>query len=799
MAPGLPILRCAIRHKSKRDNQKPSFLTVNKDLMFVFVRALFERRIPQILGIYIGAGWGLVQFVDFLTEQYPISPEWTHVTLLGLALLIPSVLLFAWNHGRPGRDEWQPSEKVGIPVNLVIMVVIFLVAFDRADLKAVASRQTRTDEAGNQVEITVPAEGRRTRLAVFNFDTPSPDTATAWLQYGLPLGVSGDLSQNIFVDVRPSAYFREKLRQLGYADELNLPLNVKRKIAEESHLPYFTDGDVSRSGEVIQVALALYETTTGGLVSRRTFEHTDPFQLIDAITASLIDDLGVPKTKAAAPDLPVAEVLTASVPAFREYMNGLIALQIRDDWAGATSAVRKSVEIDPSFAFGYAALHNLLLLGNQATASMAPLQKAMDNLYRLPERMQYDVKAEYYMMMEDKDKAFAVAELKTEVFPHDISAWLLLAQFQTLRNQKREVIASYDTILRLDPSQHEYRREIGKLYEELGDFDKALSYYTQYAERFATNPDAFIPLARLMRLRGKRGDAKASYEKVLVLSPGNVEGTIGLGLLAQDTGDYRGALRLFESALEQSRTPADRARALSELARHYELRGQLRRSLEYMEQGIREISQFQPGFAVATAKLSSIEDYVEAGQSGKAEQIMREVRAELQPPFDGFSALGEAEFHIGQERWSEAETAVTRLEQSLRTHGFQFLESAIAYYRARIAEGQGNCRQATELYERASALEPTRISAHIDIGRCYLALSQPQQAIAHIEQTLVTHPHHPRGNYEIALAYLAVGNRDKAREHLQRAIDAWQDADPEFDWAVRARNKLQELRAAGSE
>jgi hypothetical protein len=53
------------------------------------------------------------------------------------------------------------------------------------------------------------------------------------------------------------------------------------------------------------------------------------------------------------------------------------------------------VEVDPTFAHGWLSLHNIYLLGNQAQKSMPPLQKAMDNLYRLPERTQFDVKVEY--------------------------------------------------------------------------------------------------------------------------------------------------------------------------------------------------------------------------------------------------------------------------------------------------------------------------------------------------------------------------------------------------------------------
>jgi len=192
-------------------------------------------------------------------------------------------------------------------------------------------------------------------------------------------------------------------------------------------------------------------------------------------------------------------------------------------------------------------------------------------------------------------------------------------------------------------------------------------------------------------------------------------------------------------------------------------------------------------------KLNSIGDYMRAGQQADAQRILREVSSQLQAPFNVFSALGEAELEVEAKQWSRADTAVVRLEQGMETHGFEMVRAAVVHSRARIAEGRGNCGSAIPLYEQKLALEPLDVGVHVAIGRCYLALNQPQRAIEHIEQTLARLPHHPRGNYEVGLAYLAAGNRAKAREHLQRAVHAWANADPGFEWAAKARSKLREV------
>ncbi len=39
------------------------------------VKDLLSRRVPQILGIYLAISWGIVEFVGFLVDRFPVSPH----------------------------------------------------------------------------------------------------------------------------------------------------------------------------------------------------------------------------------------------------------------------------------------------------------------------------------------------------------------------------------------------------------------------------------------------------------------------------------------------------------------------------------------------------------------------------------------------------------------------------------------------------------------------------------------------------------------------------------------------------
>ena len=623
---------------------------------------------------------------------------------------------------------------------------------------------------------------------------PAGDSASNWLRFALPLGVNADLAQSMFVDVRPSAVFREKLRQLKITPDMNVPVALKRQLAEEQHLPYFTDGLITRNGEQITLNLGLYESAQGKQIAQHAFTGTDLFSLIDEVAAALRKSLELPETKDAR-DLRVSDVLTTSVPAFRSFSDGITEIQARDGWASALPQLEKAVEIDPQFAQAQLTLHSAYVLANQANKSMPPLQKAMDYEYRLPERTRYDMRAEYFMMKQDKEKAYAVAKMKVQLYPEDLSAYALLAQFQRMRRERAGLIESFKKMLELDPSQQELVRQIGTEYESQAQFDSALHYYSRYAELFPARKEPFIAMAGVYRLRGEPEQARANYTKALVSAPGDMSARLGLGAISMITGEFDAARKQYEDALSEARTPDERSRAAESLAAHYEQRGQFNKAITYRRQALEESRKLQSPLMVDMQQLSNLGLYVRAGRVAEAQAVHKSIVAHLQPPFTVFGALGEMEIALELRQPEAAAKAVESVDQGIKTVGFDLLNVSVVRARARLAELGGNCEEAIKHLQQQLALEPNSLGVPAEMARCYRTLGQIQTAIEHAQKTLKVRPFDGRANYEIALDYLANNDRTKALEHLRRAVQVWSDADPTYTLAADAKKKLRELEA----
>ena len=64
-----------------------------------------------------------------------------------------------------------------------------------------------------------------------------------------------------------------------------------------------------------------------------------------------------------------------------------------------------------------------------------------------------------------------------------------------------------------------------------------------------------------------------------------------------------------------------------------------------------------------------------------------------------------------------------------------------------------------------------------------------------MQKLLAIHPYWPEEIYEMGLVYADWGKNDKALEYLKKAQSIWEDADTDYEPAMKAREKLAEMEA----
>jgi tetratricopeptide (TPR) repeat protein/TolB-like protein len=758
------------------------------------LKELLKRRVPQILGIYLGISWAIVEAVGFLVDRYLLSTYLVDLSIVILLSLIPSVLILAYFHGAPGRDEWTMPEKVGIPANLLVCAGLVAFLFSGKDLGAATTTVTLEDEEGQAIERVIPKTEFRKKVVIFPFENASGDSTLDWLQYGLPLGVFADLRQDMFVTATDGLLLREQMTEAGYADGLGMPTSLMRSIARDAHIDRFVTGTIAGADGDMSVTMVLHDAGRGRVVDERTLNGTDVFELIDSMSVQLKHGLEVPdRHLEEVEDLPISEIQTNSLGAYRSSVAGYIALVLRRDWATAALHFERAVAEDPTYASAQHSLFQVYAFSNRAQEGIAPMQAAMQHIYRLPELEQFDVKSDYYFTRQDYGKALAVYTMRVELYPDDIEGRQVLAQIHLIQDRKDEAVSEYLKILEIDPEQYDVLRQLGTVYESQGKFEEALRYYEAYAEQFPDDGASFAAIGDLHSNIGNHEQAKESYDKALLVDPNDVGVMVRQAAIEWDLGDFERAEAQLEEALDVARTPEDLMTVYEGFRAYHESQGQLERAIEYEHLAQTQREQFMPPFASIVSRFRSLGIYVAAGHADRAYETLEAVRAELTPPWDGFIPMGELSVYLELEEPDSAARALEGVGSLVQAFQLNMLMPFVYNARGRVHEMRGEYERAIEAYEQGLELDPSDESIYEELGRCYRELGDLDEARAQIWKTLTIRPYDATAHYEMALVEAELGETESAIEHLRTALDVWSEADPAFEPAQRARAKLAEL------
>ena len=111
------------------------------------------------------------------------------------------------------------------------------------------------------------------------------------------------------------------------------------------------------------------------------------------------------------------------------------------------------------------------------------------------------------------------------------------------------------------------------------------------------------------------------------------------------------------------------------------------------------------------------------------------------------------------------------------------------------AELSGDYDAAVRHYRRQMELDRSRTGVYTDIGRVLRLSGDLPAAARELATALRLRPSNANARYELALVHQQAGRASDAVAELRRALETWQDAEPEYARAARAREALDRLLA----
>ena len=95
-----------------------------------FLRELVRRKVPSLVGLYLAAGWGLLEFTDWATGRFELPVSLQDGVVVTWAVLLPLVTGMAWRWGAGGASSSarspSPTNPVAQPASPSVAVLPFV-------------------------------------------------------------------------------------------------------------------------------------------------------------------------------------------------------------------------------------------------------------------------------------------------------------------------------------------------------------------------------------------------------------------------------------------------------------------------------------------------------------------------------------------------------------------------------------------------------------------------------------------------------------------------------------------------
>lgn len=760
-----------------------------------FFNDLWDRRFFQFLATYVGVCWGVLQFLQFACTRYGWESAIIDKFLLIAAIMLPSVIVFIYNHGRAGDDDWKPYEKYLIPINAIVALgaTFFISSAGAAEENKITYETEQiiiTDDEGEEIKRNVPVTKSSATILLFPIENKKSDASIEWLRYA-PSLLAHELSQDVRISTVSPFSLRYEYANYDYQLTDDIPVGSKVKIAKDNLANYFISSSLVPDPAGLKMDVSLYNTEDGTIRLQKSYTGKDIFTIYDMmskdVNASIFDINYFEKE--GVPDLPASNLITGNEKALKLYLESRLKGN-GNDTAGPIELMEKAVKEDPKCAYCYAFLGQVYSVTDIAKAQES-MKKAMANSSSISEKQQFYIKYYNYAVNLKPDKGEKLLYLWKSLYPNDKAPYNLIMDRLILKRYYNEAIKVGEEAVERGHSGS-ILPKLADLSIKTNDLDGAKKYLEKYAELYPSKAKENTMLGDIYIKTGELDKAKKLFEDMSILS-GNDSGIfVKLSKLSQNLGKHEDALAYFDEAYNSAGQKSDSLEIQNEVAKYYLRLGQAKKALEEASSMEKEYRKILPPLVVNSQvwlQLGPMYQFADSIEAFNKEIPLRFPNQDPQSDFlrslaSFLSAMSSENVPVME---SEYDKVKPMMLNAVGPAFDDFIKGFISYKKGDTDTGE----KFIQAYIDSTGVD---IETTGDIlFEVYLANSSYDKLTQLTDEVLLSDPYNPVASLYKAKALYRTDKKKDAQLLVDKVLDYYSEADENYKYYREARELKDNL------
>jgi len=672
---------------------------------------LAERRIPQILGMYVAAVWLAVEMGEWMSERFDVPSQFSSYVFVIMISFLPLVALLAWGHGRPGKDKWTQKQIIFIPFNVLIAWFAVNTFIHPVAKKPATEILSLTDvQTGKLVNYEVAKSGMSQKVQGFFWENKTGDESLDWLSYGAMWMVATDMMRNPIISIRTPYESPAVMRTLiskGFDRGINEPLSLSLDIANDSNSQWLIKGEIRKQNNALTFEASLYDVLTGAVVTSISASYDDWLYALDDVaeqlTAVILKRAKI--TPNIIPERALSEQLSTNLFAIESVINSLNSVFIDNDYAEGVAWLKKALEADDKLAVAYVLMLSYYRgLGDFDLAKEAA-ENALKLEYKLSPEAVLKVQVNYYAINSELDKAIKVLENWVKLSPESADALQALGgNYMIIGNRLDDALKVYEKLSEIQQSNATALVNTARIYRLKDDKDRALAALQIYYESSQDKTLPLIEMATTYMQFGELDAAKINYEEASLLNFNNINAELGLAKIKGLKGFVDEAIADMDRLVLKAENDSDRVKVLTEKENFLILSGRLKEAMGVVDQ-MNEYSQsyMDPLSQALMYDSKKAVHLVYLDDREAAWEVMQQLRSKTKPPFDQILYMIEMDIYEESGEHDKSVEALAKFEAFIKQSQMVIYNQFIIASKAKKARSAGDYEAAIEFHNQAIA------------------------------------------------------------------------------------------------